>query len=95
MDITMETVVRASDRQVSAHLDQEAVILGLSSGEYFGLADVGLLVWDLLSEPQRVADLQTAILAEFDVEPKRCSDDLCRFLGELEREELIERVVAA
>jgi hypothetical protein len=94
MDITPDTVVCASDRQVSAHLDKEAIILGLSSGEYFGLKEVGLVVWDLLAEPRRVSDLQTAILADFDVEPERCFDDLCRLLTDLEQEDLIERVAA-
>lgn len=88
------TIVRLTDRQVSARLGDEDVILGLSSGEYFGLDGVGSFVWDRLREPVTVADLESAIVSGYEVAPEQCRADLQELLASLESKELIERVPA-
>ena len=92
MTFTPETVVRAGDRQVSARLGNEAVVLGLASGGYFGLEEVGLHVWERLAEPVTVSALRDSIVADYDVDPDRCYRDPCGLLAELEAKDLIKRV---
>ncbi len=81
--ITEQTVVSRVEDLVSSQLEGEAVILNLESGIYYGLNEVGAYVWQRLDTPQAVADLQAAILAEYEVEPERCRRELLALLAEM------------
>ena len=89
MTITTDSVVAASESQVSANLQGETVILGLEKAMYYNTDDVGSLVWEMLASPTRVSMIRDAILAEFDVDPEICERDLLDFLGQLEAENLL------
>ena len=65
-------------------IDGEAVLLNLKSECYFGLDEVGLRMWQVLTELDSVKAAYEALLAEYDVEPEELQHDL---------EELIEQLV--
>ncbi len=88
--ISLTTLVVASKNQVSAHLGDEAVILHLEDGVYFGLNQLGASIWHLLESPRTVAEIREAIMAEYEVEPQRCEQDLLHWLKELQHQGLIE-----
>lgn len=88
--VSLGSVVVASNELVSANLDGEVVILGFQSGSYYGLDQVGSLVWDLLQQPQQVGAIRDAILAEYDVEVAQCQQDLLALLEVLADKQLIE-----
>jgi len=83
------TVVAAKE-QVSCSLADEAVILDLKSGVYYGLNEVGARVWHLIQEPKTVSEIRDAILQEFDVDQNLCERDLLVLLGDLVGKQLIE-----
>jgi len=76
--------------QVSCDLSGEAAILNLKSGVYFGLNTVGASIWKLIQEPRSVREIQNAIQEEYEVEPKRCEQDILELLEELLTHELIK-----
>jgi len=88
--ITTSSIVVAAPDQVSSDLAGEAVILNLATGMYYGLDEVGARVWSLLQQPCAVGALRDAILAEYDVEPERCEQDLLALLADLESAKLVE-----
>jgi hypothetical protein len=77
-----ETVV-AAKKQVSCNLADDAVILDLQAGVYYGLNAVAARVWNLIQEPKTVAQIRDAIVDEYDVDPDRCECDLRLLLGDL------------
>ena len=80
---------------MSCDLAGEAVILSLASETYYGLNDVGALVWSLLQqEPRAVRDLRDALLAEFEVDPATCERDLLVLLNEMAQHGLVHAVTA-
>jgi coenzyme PQQ synthesis protein D (PqqD) len=83
------TIVAAPD-QASVDLDDEAAILNLKTGIYFGLNEVGAWIWRLIQEPRTVAEIREAVLGQFEVEPETCQSDLQALLRELEQNQLIE-----
>lgn len=87
----VDRIVR-TDGPLSATLDSEAVLLEPDGGVYYGMNDVGTLVWEELDveEPTSVADLRTSMLEAFDVEPSVVNRDLQEFLSELREAGLIE-----
>ena len=87
--IPRHTRVHAVSTQVSSDLGGEVVILELVAGKYFGLDDVAARVWSLVQDPITVAELESALLSEYDVDPLRCGEDLDVFLRELANRKLV------
>lgn len=92
--IGMPTVVRRASKQVSAPLEGETAILQVEDGVYYGLDEIGTLVWNMIEKPCAVASIRDAILRAYDVGAEQCEADLLNLLQELERRELIEVVDA-
>jgi hypothetical protein len=88
--ISDDSVVVVAKDQVSCDLAGEAAILNIKSGVYYGLDPVGARIWNLMQEPRAVADIQSAITDEYDVEPGRAAQDLVGLLEKLLAEGLIE-----
>ena len=89
-DITRNTIVVASREQVASDLAGETVLLGLRTARYYGLADVGARIWELLRDPITVSAISETIAREYEVTPERCEADVLRFLEDLAEQELIE-----
>ena len=90
VDLSGQTIVVAARDQVSCELGNEAAVLNMKNGVYYGLDTIGAQVWKLLQHPLRVAEIQEALLREYDVEPERCEQDLKALLEKLLAEGLIE-----
>lgn len=88
--ISPSSVVVAASDQISSDLAGEAVILHLGQGMYYGLDEVGARIWQLIQQPCTPAEICGAIVAEYDVAPERCQEDVLALLGELAAAELIE-----
>ena len=72
-----ETVIRVSQDQISCEIGEEAVLLQLQRGQYYGLNAIGAQVWKMLQKgPMSVSALQSCIVEKYDVEPDECAQDL-------------------
>lgn len=89
-EISLDTVIACVQSQVSSTLGDEAAVLDMNRGIYYGLDPVGTRVWKLIQEPRSVAAVRDALLAEYEVEPLRCEQDLLKLLVELRDAGLIE-----
>lgn len=84
-----ETVVRRAPDLLSTVVGDEAVLLSLETGTYFGTNAVGTHIWQLIVDPLSVDAICAAIRAEFGVDATRCERDVLIFLERLEREGLV------
>lgn len=79
--------------QISSKVGGETVILNHNKGAYYGLNEVGVLVWDTLEKgPQTVDALCEVVSGEYDVDPDACRDDIHELLRDLISEKLVEEV---
>ncbi|MCU0527692.1 MAG: PqqD family peptide modification chaperone [Elainella sp. Prado103] len=81
--------ISVAPEQISSDLAGEAVILQLKSGIYYGLNEVGARLWELVQQPQTVADLRDTILSEYEVDAATCLQDIRMILQALMEAELI------
>lgn len=88
--ITLQTRVVASSRQISCDLANEAVILSLEDGVYYGLNPVASRVWVLVQQPQTIHEIREVLLSEFEIEESVCTRDLIDLFGQLKQRGLIE-----
>ena len=87
--INLDSLISVSSNKVTANLVDEMVILDSDSGIYYGLNPVGSRIWELIQEPKTVKQVRDALLAEYDVEPERCENDILTLLQDLLTNELI------
>jgi hypothetical protein len=84
-----DTVLATPD-QVSCDIGNQMAILNMKNGVYYGLDSVGSRIWELLQQPRRVSEVESALLAEYDVEPGRLRPDLEQVCGAMAEAGLIE-----
>ena len=92
MDESLHTrsIVVVAKEQVSCPLGEEAAVLNLKNSVYYGLDSVGARVWTLLQQPRSVGELRDTLLSEYEVEARRCEQDLLALLESMRSEGLIE-----
>jgi hypothetical protein len=92
MDESLRTssIVVVAKEQVSCPLGEEAAVLNLKNSVYYGLDSVGARVWTLLQQPRSVGELRDTLLSEYEVEARRCEQDLLALLELMRCEGLIE-----
>jgi hypothetical protein len=88
--LSLHSAVRPSPNQVSSDLSGETVILDLKQSVYHGLDETGAYIWNLVQQGKTIIEIRDAMLAEFDVEPARCEQDLLALLEDLAKNGLIE-----
>ncbi len=88
--LSMQSTVKVAGELLSCDLLQEAAILDLRAGIYYGLNQGGAWIWSKLQEPITIQKLLDTILEEYEVDRQRCQEDLLRFLKELAARDLLE-----
>jgi hypothetical protein len=88
--VTEFSIVTRMPDQVSCDLSGEAVILNLNSGMYYGLDEIGALIWAALEQPRTLQYLSETILQGYEVDKETCDSDVMAFLGNMQSAGLIE-----
>jgi hypothetical protein len=81
--------IRIAEDVIFRVLDDEAVILNLATGTYFGLNSVGTRLWQLLAEHGSVEQVVAAFLAEYEVEESQLRQELGDLIQQLVQEGLV------
>ena len=81
--------IQIPDDVVFRVLGDEAVILNLSTGIYFGLDTVGTRMWQLISEYGSTERVREALLAEYEVEEGQLGQDLALLIQQLKDKGLL------
>lgn len=84
--------IRVPEQVVFRELENETVLLNLSTGFYFGLDDVGTRMWQALEKHGTVAGAAFELLDEFEVDGARLQQDLQSLTQELCDQGLLEVV---
>jgi PqqD family protein of HPr-rel-A system len=79
-----------SSSVVCADVNDEAVLLNVETGIYFGLDGLGAQIWKLIEEGANEEEILSRLLAEYEVTPEQLHGDLTEFLTQLDAHGLIE-----
>lgn len=87
---TFDAPWQRSPDQVAVDMHGDIVTMHIERGNYVGIHGVvGPRVWDLLEHPITLAELVSAICAEYEVDAATCEADLQGFLRQLRELDLI------
>ena len=92
--IDFDTVVVQTEGIFSSELDGETVLMSLTQAAYFGLDSTGQVIWNMIDQPRPVGALCDKLVADYNVERSTIERDVFDFLNELNKEGLIQIVVA-
>lgn len=87
--VTAVVRYQAIKEHLCCELNGESVILSLKNGKYYGLNSVASRIWELIQLPLSVAEIESAILLEYEVENQVCEQAVSVFLKQMIDEELI------
>ncbi len=90
MQLTPDSTVVAAEHQVSCQIDDEAALLNLESGVYYGLDPMGAYIWQLIATPITVRALLQKMLDDYPVDAAVVEQDLHDFLNEMLSAGLVE-----
>ncbi|MGH9254313.1 MAG: PqqD family peptide modification chaperone [Vicinamibacterales bacterium] len=91
VDMT-SAVIQRSTNQIACDMGGEVVILDLKSGIYYGLDEVGALIWSLIEHPASALAIRDAIMADYDVDTPTCERDIRAFVDRMQAIGLVEIV---
>jgi coenzyme PQQ synthesis protein D (PqqD) len=82
--LSLDSEVLASRQQVSCDVADEAVLLSMRDGEYYGLNEVAASIWRHIQQPRTVLQVRDALLEEYgDIELQECEKSVLAFLNEM------------
>ena len=89
----IEDSIVIPDILFSQKVDDEVVILDTASEEYFGLDEIGAVIWQHLHEHGSLYRAYTSMQEQYEVDAKQLEADICRFVQELVDAGLVKVVV--
>jgi hypothetical protein len=95
MPITLETALTRSGGILYAPVGtEEAVMMSVEAGRYYGLNAVASRIWELLETPKTIAQLCRQICGEFDVDPQTCEAEVLKFVNDLINNGIVREAAA-
>ena len=89
MMVAKSDIVSMSPHQVYTTLGSEAVVLELQASNYFGMNDVGTVVWNFLQQPRKVSDIIEHIFNNYEVSAEQAEVEIMSFLQKLADQGLV------
>ena len=90
-EISPKDIIQRRQSLVIQEIDGDVVILNLDSGEYYGLAEVGVEIWKRIEQPQNVQSLIDSLIADFEGDAEVIQADVLEFLNNMQEEGIIEQ----
>lgn len=87
--LALSSTIRRNAHLLQAQVANEVVMMSIDAGAYFGIADVGKRIWELIEQPTTVADLCAQLRREYDVTADVCEAETLVFLNDLDRQGII------
>lgn len=90
LELTAESLISAHPEQLSSDLDGETILLQMSSGLYYGLNEIGAVIWEMIQTPHQFQDIQEKLLETYEVAPEVCKQEVTKLVSELYEAGLVE-----
>ena len=84
-----DLVLRPKPDVIAKRLDQDTVLVDISTGRIFELNETGTRVWELLGQGLNVEQIVQHLISEFEVEDSRAAEELKTLLSQLQDQGLI------
>ena len=95
MSIALHTTLnRNGDILYAPTGTEEAVMMSVTAGRYYGLNAVASRIWELLETPKTITQLCAQICEEFEVDAQTCKAAVVKFVQDLIDHEIVHEAAA-
>jgi hypothetical protein len=95
MSIGLDTTLsRNGDILYAPTGTEEAVMMSVTAGRYYGLNAVACRIWELLETPKTMTQLCAQICEEFEVDAQTCEAEVAKFARDLIDHEIVHEAAA-
>ena len=84
--------IQISADALSQEIGGETVILDLASSTYFGIDEIGTLIWQMMKAGKSLQAIHADILSQYDVDPAMLEKDMLGFVEQLKSAGLVSVV---
>lgn len=81
--VILSSRVQRAPSVLSAMVDDDVVLMDVSSGQYYGLQETARAIWQRLQEPVLVSDLCLSLAQEYAVPREVLEADTVEYLNRL------------
>jgi hypothetical protein len=85
------TILRPSPDVQGTSMEDETVLLDLSTGRYYTLNRLGSVIWEHCTGHNTISDIHAVLCERFDVGPDQALDDLVLLVNHLVQEGLLQQ----
>ena len=90
MNITKTTIIRRKDKHIlTSKVGKDLVMINLDTGEYYGLDQVGNMIWEHIEEFTTLSTLYEVFNKRFNVKEEEFYNDSLNFINKLFNDGLI------
>lgn len=89
MTFDSSTILSQSSGALATEIDGEVVLIGIETGQYYGLDAIGSVIWRRLDQPCAVDALCAGLQADFDGDAATIERETLAFLDQLATRNLI------
>ncbi len=75
---------------VSCDLGGETAMLDMKEGIYYGLNEMGTVIWEYIQKPITIQEIMDKIREEYDVDEETCYIDLTELIKQMLENKLVE-----
>ena len=81
--MTLKDTITIPDTVFAQMVDDEMVIYDTVSETYFGLDEMGAVIWEHLNKEKTLQGVYDIMIEVYEVEALQLEQDICRFVQEL------------
>ena len=89
-ELSKSSTIVVSKDVVSCDLGGETAMLDMKEGVYYGLNDMGTIIWEFIQEPVTLQEIIDKILEEYEVDEETCYADLVELIEQMVKNRLVE-----
>ncbi len=84
-----EQKISRQDGLVTVPMDGDLVMMNISTGTYFGINPVGVMIWELLETPRTLQQICHHMMEKYAVDQETCLRDVRNFVEQMLRENIV------
>jgi len=90
MDLSLTMQVSVPKNVLVRTFENESLLLNLDTESYYGLDEIGMRIWQALTQTENIQAAYESLLAEYDVDPVTLQRDLEAFIESLVQRGMVE-----
>ena len=89
MTMNLDTKLCLGGDHVTTSIGSETAVMSIARSRYYAVGGVAEHIWHMLEQPISPREITDQLVAEYDVMPERCAEEVADFLGKLMDEGLV------